>query len=520
MSLRGKILTGFIVVILIFGVALGFIFYQASYSEKIVTVIARQSDRDNQYARIAYNSAMQIASTRGILYYKQTSFLDQFKKYANENLAIMKNLLETAPDDNSRQKIVKMMEYQEGLIESVEYRLMPLIIDGKEEEAVALAKNEGLPLTKGLNETCDELKKDSTAQLALSIESITNQTKNARVWMIVTIILTAVISICIGVYLSKSIAAPINKVAGEALKIAGGDLTGREMDVKGKDEVAQLAGAFNDMLKNLKEIATQLQSKSRVVAASAAQLSASAENISAGSTETASTISEVASSVEQINTNSRNVSEVSVHTDELARKGQGGLKNVVSQMDEIQQVAVKAGDVVRGLSQAAGQITQIVELITQIADQTNLLALNAAIEAARAGEHGRGFAVVAEEVRKLAEQSADAAKKIQSLIGNVQQESQKALHGAEQNANQVQAGAQAVNEVRVLFEEIISSVQGLAQGIRQIAEATGEISSAVQNVAAAAQEQTATIEEVASTAQSMAGLAEELDNLSGRFKLT
>jgi len=154
-----------------------------------------------------------------------------------------------------------------------------------------------------------------------------------------------------------------------------------------------------------------------------------------------------------------------------------------------------------------------------IADQTNLLALNAAIEAARAGEQGRGFAVVAEEVRKLAEQSASAAKEIYNLINAIQAESQKAVHSTADAIKEVEAGTSVVQEVGDKFKEIISAVQDLTSQIQEVASATEQMSAGVQNVAASTEEQTAAMEEVSASAQSLSSLAEELNMLVAKFKV-
>lgn len=323
----------------------------------------------------------------------------------------------------------------------------------------------------------------------------------------------------LALFIARTIAGPIRQVDAEAARIASGDLSGAELAIKTKDEAGRLAQSFNAMQKSLREIVSQLQNRAQSLSASAASLSASAEGVSAGATETAATIAEVAATVEQVTGNTQRIAAVSQKAADYARQGRAGLQGVVRQMDEIQKVAAAGGEIVHELIEASGRITQIIDLITQIADQTNLLALNAAIEAARAGEHGRGFAVVAEEVRKLAGQSAEAAKEIQDLIANVQRKSEKAVQGARQNAAQVEAGVQAVKETGSTFEEIISSVQELAKEIQSVAAAAEEMSSAVQNVAAAAEEQTATMEEVSATAQGLAGLADELEKIAGRFRL-
>ncbi|WP_214659264.1 methyl-accepting chemotaxis protein [Candidatus Formimonas warabiya] len=319
--------------------------------------------------------------------------------------------------------------------------------------------------------------------------------------------------------LSRKVAKPLNSLMQNAEKIAAGDLTVEGITSQAKDEIGHLALAFNTMLQNLRTMINQLQEKSLAVANSSTELSASAENIVAGTTETTSTISQVAVTVDQVSVNTQRIADLSVQAAGFAAEGSVGIENVTRQMSSIEQASIAVGNVIQDLSHSAAKISQIVEMIAEITDQTNLLALNAAIEAARAGEQGRGFAVVAEEVRRLAEQSAAAAKEIHGLISSVQQEIQQAVQSMEQGAVQVQKGNRVVETLGEIFHKINNSVEDLANEIQSVATATGQISSAMENVAAAAEEQTATMEEVSATSQTLAVLASEMENLSAKFRL-
>lgn len=297
--------------------------------------------------------------------------------------------------------------------------------------------------------------------------------------------------------------------------------------------------------KNLTMLSTQLQDKSKEVDSSASGVSASSQNMAAGAEETASTTNEVAASVEEVNTNTNQIAAIveqvnaniqkiasdSSNASSFAKEGAEKIRVIVTQMEAIKQASSNSENVVRGLGEDANKINQIINIITSIADQTNLLALNAAIEAARAGEHGRGFAVVADEVSKLAEKSADATKEIQGLISLIQDKTSEAIDSIGDNLQQVQTGAQALNEANQTFSNIIDSVDDLTVEIQQVVKASAnmttsigsvvatvdDVSSAIQNVAAATEEQTAATEEIASTAQDLAKLAGELDTLAAKL---
>lgn len=353
-----------------------------------------------------------------------------------------------------------------------------------------------------------------------NVEDLKKQLSSLPVFYFLTTLAVAlVIFIITWIFVERIITSRLLLVSGEVAKIAGGDLSGKEIPVKTEDEVGRLAGAFNTMLVNLRDMANSLQEKSQVIASSATELSAVAENVASGAAQTSSTVNQVNGIMEQVTAKVQRVADTSRQAASHAREGSRGIQNVTAQMEGIQKVTTATSEAINELYQSAAKISQIVELITKIADQTNLLALNAAIEAARAGEQGLGFAVVAEEVRKLAEQSAGAASEIYTLIASIQQEAQKTVNVIKEGVVQVQAGSEVVQDVGRIFERIIAAVQLLADEVDSAASGIVEVSSEMQNVSAATEEQTAAVEEVSSTIQELVRMAEELEGLARRFKL-
>lgn len=338
--------------------------------------------------------------------------------------------------------------------------------------------------------------------------------------VILITIFVILISIGITYFVTKKMIGPIKTLADQATVMASGDLTAREIDIKSKDELGLLAESFKTMADNLRNVVIQIKGKADTLSNSAQMLTASSQQTSAGATETASTMSEMSTTIEQISDNLNNISLLSQNTSRGAVSGSEGITNINNQMQVITTSTQSVSRAIYDLNQKSLEITQIVELISQIADQTNLLALNAAIEAARAGEHGKGFAVVADEVRKLAEQSGDAAKQIKRLINNMQSGTKNAVDTMEKGNREVEAGKQVVNEVGLLFGDIITSVQQLTEQIQDVSSAMEQMSGGVQNVVASTEEQTASMEEVAASAESLLGLARDLEDLVGKFKLT
>ena len=192
------------------------------------------------------------------------------------------------------------------------------------------------------------------------------------------------------------------------------------------------------------------------------------------------------------------------------------------------------------LGERSKEIGQIVDTITGIAGQTNLLALNAAIEAARAGEQGRGFAVVAEEVRKLAEQSAVAAKQIAAMIGEIQQDTVRAVAAMEDGTREVKTGTAVVNnagesfaQIAALVEKVSTQVGQIAVAIEKMAGNSSHVVAAMreidqvskhtaaetQTISAATEEQSASMEEMAASSQRLAQMAISLENAVKQFQI-
>ena len=174
-------------------------------------------------------------------------------------------------------------------------------------------------------------------------------------------------------------------------------------------------------------------------------------------------------------------------------------------------------DEVAGFGVLSDEIGSIVNAITAIAEQTNLLALNAAIEAARAGEHGRGFAVVADEVRKLAEQSSQAAAEITALVHQVQNGVHAAVDGMNRRAKQADEAVNSVSESGQVLHSILDAVTDMVGRMDEISSGIQQINTGGHEIAAAAEEQAASISEVATSAQNLTQIGDKLRALVGQF---
>lgn len=379
-----------------------------------------------------------------------------------------------------------------------------------------------------------------------------------------TTIITLVISILalvMGIWFARLISRPLEALVASAKAISNGDLTIEKIQYQGKDEIRELIDAFALMAQNLRQLISNVADASQQVAASSEQLTASAEQSAQAANQVAIAITDVAQGTEkqlksideatqevelmstgikQVSENANVVAVTSEKTADAANNGEAAINKAINQMSMIEKTVMDSAEVVTDLGERSKEIGQIVSTISGIAGQTNLLALNAAIEAARAGEQGRGFAVVAEEVRKLAEQSQEAAKQIEQLISDIQLETDKAVVAMNQGTKEVELGTEVVNDAGHAFNQISelvkamsSQTQGISGAIKQMAEGSqrivytfSEIESAsreaaghAQSVSAATEEQSASMEEIASSSQGLAKMAEDLQYIISKFKV-
>ncbi len=302
----------------------------------------------------------------------------------------------------------------------------------------------------------------------------------------------------------KDLETKVNQLMKVARAAAEGDLT-VAVGVRGDDDMGRLGEALATMIGDLKNVISQIMESanqfaegSRVVAESASYLSESAQNQAATVEEMSASIQQLSHAIVEINHNADAATGLAEKTSHLAKQGGDSVEQAIEAM-----VLIK---------KSSEQVSDIIQVISEIASQTNLLALNAAIEAARAGEHGLGFAVVADEVRKLAERSSAAAKEITSLI---KESTRRVADGAQLSEKAGESLARIVQGVH----ETAASITKIAQATREQSEASGEVNKAIQNVTSITETNASSSEELSASAEELGAQSAALKNVISGFKV-
>lgn len=404
---------------------------------------------------------------------------------------------------------------------------------------------------KALDTNTDELAQLELDEAQGKVTTSGEIYSTARTTTFVVLAIIALITIGIGYYFYRLIGGFLSDFLDVSQRVYHGDMT-TKLDYDTPDEFGKIAHSYNDTLDKIRNITAKIQDIAN-------ELTDSAETMSTGVNESAQVVTSIADSI-------NGIAELSVSQNNNVEKASSALHNIISGVNDVAELAKQtanrasqvgttvnqgiegvnvisehmdivetmvrtSADQVDTLGHRSEEIGQIVETIVNISGQTNLLALNAAIEAARAGEHGRGFAVVAEEIRKLAEDSQEAAQHIAELIGAIQAETKKAVDAMHHGNKGVRQGSEVVKEAMSEFSQVggmidnmVEQMAQVAKHIEQVSAESGyvvdattnvskdsdKIAAETQQVSAASEEQSATMQELANENTKLADMAQRL----------
>lgn len=467
------------------------------------------------------------------------------------NTAIQENMAIVEKNYTGDMSTVERLDAALTELEPMRDEVLNMAAENKNVDAAAYMEQYCIPTIEKAQAELNTLISTANTNGDKMIADLSKAQTQSVIILVILGIASVAVSIGFAVYITKSIAGPLNEIEraakemsegslevtinyesrdemgnlaasmrvlcggikdivediGELLaKLAGGDFTARsKCHDKYIGDYTPILKSIRQMRDSLNETMTQINQSADQVADGSNQVSAGSQALSQGATEQASSVEELAATISEISQQVKKTAQNALEArDQTAQAG-----NEVASCNRQMQEMIEAMEEIRNSSNEIGKIINTIE---NIAFQTNILALNAAVEAARAGAAGKGFAVVADEVRSLASKSADASKNTSSLItGSIQavEKGTKIANDTAQSLKRVVEGTQTVSET---VDKITDAANDQATSIAQVTQGVDQISSVVQT-------NSATAEESAAASEELSGQAQLLKGLVSRFKL-
>jgi methyl-accepting chemotaxis protein len=400
--------------------------------------------------------------------------------------------------------------------------------------AIELTLGEAGTLFDQMRAVIDELSALVTEKARRSADRTEETVAASRVHMGLVLAIGLGLCALLVLGLPPLITRPVKRMIGhvEAIADGDGDLTVR-LEARGRDEMAQLARAFNRFVGKLQELVAQTVASAESLGGSAEQLARVSADSDRAVTEqlgqiemVATAMNEMAATVQEVASNATQAAEGARAADEGARTGAKVVGETVQAINGLAGAVQNAANAIGELETESNKIGVVLDVIKGIAEQTSLLALNAAIEAARAGEQGRGFAVVADEVRNLASRTQQSTQEIEAMIESLQSSARHAVSVMEGGRSMAESSVQKAAEAGDSLQDITTAVATINDMNTQIASAAEEQSSVTEEI----NRNAAKIHQLAETAANgsrhtatasneQVGLAQELRGRLGRFRV-
>ena len=339
-----------------------------------------------------------------------------------------------------------------------------------------------------------QLRQNSLSQAEQINASAARTILSGTVVMLAAALVIAVFSLWL---VNRNLIIPIRQLIGHVDQLSQGRF-GQRVESTRQDELGLLARAANTLRDFLASTSERLHHSTQNLDSASSELNAIASRMTEGVSEqfertdqVAAAMHEMSATAQEVARHAADAAHAANDADDSARQGSTVMQSTIATITDIRGEIANTAEVIRRLESDSGRIGKVLEVIRGIAEQTNLLALNAAIEAARAGEQGRGFAVVADEVRHLAQRTAESTAEINQIIDTVQSGALNAVRAIESGQQRSEQGVTQVTEAGAMLQRITEAVEAIRDMNQQIATAAEEQTSVAEDISSNLTELTA-----------------------------
>jgi methyl-accepting chemotaxis protein len=507
-----------------------------------VTYISQESVKNEYQEILAINMGQRMATADGLegLGRATQAFRNHLIRGDEATVKAYHEITAEIGDCIDRFEMTSQTDAERELAKRAREELV--VYDGKMDGLVALRKRIGDPRivdqqageghTRGIREILKTMDKAAEHSFDQKNDHINAFAARMR-WLQIGLVLCAVLTgFALSTWTIRGIMVSVREVKTTADVASKGDLS-REIPVRSNDEIGDMARSVNTMIGNLRRIIGEINTTTSSLASSSEELSATSEDMSKGvhelshqTEQVVTAVTEVSQTIMDMAKNASSAAEGGKNAADIASQGKKIVDMTAGDMVILAKTVQEAATTIEELGRSSSQIGEIVEVINGIADQTNLLALNAAIEAARAGEQGRGFAVVADEVRKLAERTAQATKDIAQRIASIQTAAGESVDAMKRGSDEVDKGVRLAKEASASLDSIVLTatnamdmVQRIAAATEQQSAATEEVSQNMEHIAGITNQSSASTEQIKVSAAELAKLASNLKEMTAWFRV-
>lgn len=539
-SLRGKILFGFgILIILVLGLARENYYTMSNMNAASDNMVDTQVSLMIANERAAFSLARRSTNVRAYLMTGDETYREMFEGNVADNQLYFDRIQQM----NNTEEIDQMIALHDNWNQNILSSVFDVYAAGEPDQAIENLGTLAPTTTALLNQLSELAIRREQSIIDQGDEMIQNGQNSLRLTLIIALCVV-VMSVVIAIITSSSISRPINKVMEKMLLITNGDLQTKPLDITSKDETGKLAEAINTMQDSLRDIVTNISEVSFMLTLNSKELSESSQEVMSGTDQVAMTMQELAvgseaqansasklsvimdtftDKVSQTNKSGQHITMLSDKALEGTTKGKELMDSSEKQMVKIDELVKQSVEKVDQLDAQTQEISNLVEIIQNVANQTNLLALNAAIEAARAGDQGKGFAVVADEVRKLAEQVEVSVSEITGFVETIQLESKSVSATLQEGYKEVSEGTVQIKETGKTFSILTKSIYDMSTDINEInsslneiKESTVDMNTSIEEIASVSEESAAGVEQTSASTQQINSSMEEVAGDGGK----